>query len=160
MPYSIHIRRTFQAPREKVFASWTQKDQLEKWMCKDVPAHQTNFVQLDVRTGGNYVMEIPLEDGGKYIGHGVYREVKAPEKLVFTWAWDRVPPKEGDRLPTTQSLVTVELFDLGDTTEMVFTHELLESVSERDDSDKGWHGCFLALDQWLTGGLTASAVNI
>jgi uncharacterized protein YndB with AHSA1/START domain len=156
MPYSIQIRRTFQAPREKVFASWTQKDVLEKWMCKDVPAHQTNFVELDVRTGGKYVMEIPLADGGKYIGHGVYREVKPPEKLVFTWAWDRIPPKAGDHLPTTESVVTVELFDRGAATEMLFTHELLETTSERDDTDKGWHGCFLVLD----GSLATNALSV
>jgi uncharacterized protein YndB with AHSA1/START domain len=34
--YTLQIRRTFAAPREKVFAAWARREQLEKWMCKDV----------------------------------------------------------------------------------------------------------------------------
>jgi uncharacterized protein YndB with AHSA1/START domain len=66
---SLQMRRVFQAPRERVWAAWTQREQLEEWMCKDVPTHHPKYVELDVRPGGRYVMEIPLPDG-KYVGQG------------------------------------------------------------------------------------------
>ena len=141
---SFQLRRVFQAPREKVFAAWTKREQLEEWMCKDVPTHNPKYVELDVRPGGRYVIEIPIPDG-KYVGQGRFREVKPPEKLVFTWSWKRVPEKPGERVPAGESLVTVELFEQGSATEMVFTHEHFESAETREETRTGWLGCFAKL---------------
>jgi len=138
---SFQLRRVFRAEREKVFAAWTRREQLEEWMCKDVPAHDPKYVELDVRPGGRYVIEIPIP-GGKYVGQGVFREVKPPEKLVFTWSWKREPERSGERVPAGESLVTVELFEQGGATEMVFTHEYFESAEVREETRTGWLGCF------------------
>jgi uncharacterized protein YndB with AHSA1/START domain len=56
--YSVQVRRTFAAPREKVFAAWALREQLEKWMCRDVSAHIIIHHQQDIRTGGRYLMEV------------------------------------------------------------------------------------------------------
>ena len=138
---SFQLRRVFHAPREKVFAAWTRREQLEQWMCRDVPTHHPKYVELDVRPGGRYVIEIPIPEG-KYVGQGTFREVRPPEKLVFTWSWKRLPEKPGERLPGGESLVTVELIEQGSATEMVFTHEYFESDEEREETRTGWLGCF------------------
>jgi uncharacterized protein YndB with AHSA1/START domain len=145
--FSLQMRRVFRAPRERVWAAWTQPEQLEEWMCKDVPTHNPEYVELDVRPGGRYVMEIPLPDG-KYVGQGVFREVRPPEKLVFTWSWKRIPEKSGEQLGG-ESLVTVELFDRGASTEMLFTHTHFASAQIREDTRTGWMGCFEVLAQVL-----------
>jgi uncharacterized protein YndB with AHSA1/START domain len=145
---SLQLRRVFQAPREKVWAAWTERERLEQWMCKDVPSHNPKYVELDVRPGGHYVMEIPLPDG-KYVGYGTFREVQPPEKLVFTWSWKRYPEKPDDHVPSGESLVTVELFDRGAATEMLFTHENFESAKIRDETHTGWNGCFDVLARAL-----------
>jgi uncharacterized protein YndB with AHSA1/START domain len=90
---TLQVRRTFAASREKVFAAWTEREQLEKWMCRDVPAHTVIHHQQDISTGGLYRMEIrdPAK-GETYWGQGTYREVTPPEKLVFTWAWSKDRP--------------------------------------------------------------------
>ena len=54
---TLQVRRTFAAPREKVFAAWTQREQLEKWMCRDVASHTVIHRELDARPGGRYLME-------------------------------------------------------------------------------------------------------
>jgi uncharacterized protein YndB with AHSA1/START domain len=149
---SLQLRRVFQAPRQRVWAAWTRREQLEEWMCKDSPTHNTKYVELDLRPGGRYIIEIPLPDG-KYVGQGTFREVKPPEKLVFTWSWKRVPEKPGERLGG-ESLVTVELFDRGASTEMLFTHTDFESVEIREDTRTGWLGCFEVLARLLEGSLT------
>jgi uncharacterized protein YndB with AHSA1/START domain len=128
--FSLRIKRTFQAPREKVWAAWTERKVLEQWMCRDVPTHDPKYTGLDVRLGGRYAIEIKQPDGVIYRGSGTFREVKPPEKLVFTWAWTRTP--ESAKEPTeAETLVTVQLFERGNATEMVFTHEGFDSEAAR-----------------------------
>jgi len=148
----LEIRRTFKAPREKVFAAWTKREELEKWMCKDVPEHNPKYTELDVRPGGRYVIEIPVpKEGFTYRGYGTFREVKPPEKLVFTWAWEQIPPpkKKSEDMEDSESLVTVQLIDRGNSTEMIFTHENFTTAKVRDSHQRGWDGCFDALEKAL-----------
>lgn len=147
---ALRLRRTFQASRQKVFAAWTRREQLEQWMCRDVPSHQVRYTTLDVRPGGCYVMEIPLPGGAAYVGRGKFLEVIEPEKLVFTWSWERVPPKSDEPPETEDSLVTVELFEHGGGTEMVFSHERLRDAESFRDHEKGWNGCFAVLEAYCS----------
>jgi uncharacterized protein YndB with AHSA1/START domain len=146
---SLQIRRTFAAPREKVFAAWTKRELLERWMCRDVPTQDPRYVELDVRPGARYAIEIKTPEGVTYLGQGTFREVKPPEKLVFTWAWTSSPESKTEELQKEESIVTVELFDRGASTEMVFTHEKLSGVPSRDAHNKGWEGCFEVLTKVL-----------
>lgn len=141
--FTLQIKRTFAAPRERVFAAWAQREQLEQWMCKDVSSHMVIHHRQDIRTGGRYLMEV--RDPAKnevYWGQGVYLEVKPPEKIVFTWSWTNARP-DGTQLhprsPETQ--VTVEFFDRGNSTELVLTHAIFGSAKDRDEHNQGWNGC-------------------
>jgi uncharacterized protein YndB with AHSA1/START domain len=151
--FTLQIRRTFAAPREKVFAAWAEREQLEKWMCRDVSAHVITHHVQDIRTGGRYLMEIrdPAK-GETYWGQGEYLEVKPPEKIVFSWSWKK-EESDGSRTemhpgsPDTQ--VTVEFFARGNSTEVVLTHGVFSSTKLRDEHDGGWNGCFDVLARIL-----------
>jgi uncharacterized protein YndB with AHSA1/START domain len=145
---SLEVRRVFQAPREKVWAAWTERKGLEQWMCRDVPTHDPKYIELDVRPGGRYVIEIKQPDGVVYRGSGTFREVKPPEKLVFTWSWTRTPPNAKEQEPK-GTLVTVQLFERGKATEMLFKHEGFDSDQMRESHKKGWDGCFEKLAEHL-----------
>ena len=80
----------------------------------------------------------PPEGDSAYVCIGTYREVRAPERLVYTWAWESPSPFDGE------TVVTVEFIDRGDATEVVLTHELFSSEEARDEHEKGWNG---VLDQ-------------
>lgn len=54
-----------------------------------------------------------------YMVRGIYQEVTPPVRLVFSWRWEVPPLDEAD------TLVTVEFRDLGESTEVVVTHECL-----------------------------------
>ena len=71
---------------------------------------------------------------------GEYLEIKPPEKLVFTW---NSPAVQNTR-------VTVELKDLGDSTEIWLTHELLPTEEARKSHEGGWNGCMVKLERLLT----------
>ena len=149
--FTLEVRRTFAAPREKVFAAWAQREQLEQWMCKDESSHTVIHHEQAIRTGGRYRMEVhdPAK-GETYWGQGVYRLVKPPEKIVFSWSWTKNTP-DGPQLhpdsPETQ--VTVEFFARGNSTEVVLTHAVFGSAKDRDDHHQGWNGCFDSLARLL-----------
>ena len=115
--FTLQIRRTFAAPREKVFAAWARREQLEQWMCKDESAHTVIHHEQDIRIGGRYKMEVCDPGKGEtYWGQGLYREVKPPEKIVFTWSWTKDTP-DGAQLhpdsPETQVTVETDLIASG-----------------------------------------------
>jgi uncharacterized protein YndB with AHSA1/START domain len=76
------LKRVFNAPRERVWKAWTDPRQLAQWWG---PAGFTNPVcEADVRPGGAIRIDMRGPDGAVYPMTGVYREVVAPERLVFT----------------------------------------------------------------------------
>ncbi len=127
---------------------------------KEMPL--TKILELDARTGGHYKVEVscppevrPAEqerersasapDYRIYRMQGTYREVRPPERLVFTWWWEGADFRD--------SVVTVEFRTLGQSnfTEVTLTHELLPE-KEREDHRQGWEGCFDRLQETLQEG--------
>ena len=67
-----------------------------------------------------------------YVVGGVYREVSPPEKLLYTWIWEK------------------GLSDTSDwTTEIVLTQEQLADEHMRDEHNQGWIGCLDSPDRML-----------
>lgn len=156
--FTLQIRRTFAAPREKVFAAWAQREQLERWMCKDMPGHVVIHHQQDIRTGGRYLMEVrdPAK-GETYWGRGIYREVKPPEKIVFTWSWTKDTPDGAQLHPgSPETEVMVEFFVRGNSTEVVLTHSAFATAKDREEHNQGWNGCLDVLANVLQTATTPS----
>ncbi len=138
---SFELRRTFSAPRGKVFRAWTDPEELKRWWGPD--GYATPSAEVDLRVGGMYRLGMKkLPDGQIFYLTGAYREVRPPERLVYTWRWE-AEPELGE------TLVTVEFRDLGDATEVVVTHELFLSEKARQDHRKGWSGCLDRLARTL-----------
>lgn len=81
----LTITRLIDAPREKVYRAWTEKEQLAQWWAPK--PNTTPIVEMDVRPGGSFhtVMSSPL--GEEYRTYGVYLELVPNEKIVFTDAY-------------------------------------------------------------------------
>ena len=135
----LTLRKTVAGPQEAVFRAWTDPDALAAWFGGELA--RTLSAAVDLRVGGAY--RITLQSGDQ-VGavEGVYREVARPERLVYTWSWDR-PRAEGRR----ESLVTVEFFDRGEQTEVVLTHEGLETEESLAFHDRGWSASLKQLGQ-------------
>ena len=79
---AITITRTFDAPRALVFKTWIEPRHLAQWWG---PRKFTNPVcELDVRVGGKILIHMRAPDGTVYPMTGTFREIVAPERLVFT----------------------------------------------------------------------------
>jgi len=87
-------------------------------------------VECEARVGGrfNWVMRSP--DGEIHDVSGVFREVVADRRLVFTWAWKSTPERE--------SLVTVDIKPDGDGALLTLTHEQFFDEAARDRHQGGW----------------------
>jgi uncharacterized protein YndB with AHSA1/START domain len=136
----LKIEKLIKAPRERVFQAWTDPKQIQEWF---VPCgggdHKATRVKCDPRVGGKYRIQTQKGEGEYFTAVGTYREVRPPEKLTFTWAWEK--DGSGDEygeVEPDETLVTIELLAKGNDTLLVFTHEKFASVESRDRHEEGW----------------------
>ncbi|MFB6781486.1 SRPBCC domain-containing protein [Streptomyces sp. NPDC056352] len=135
----IDITRILDAPRELVFEAWTTPEHFAAWYGGDAEV-PLDRVSMDVRPGGTWSLVIVVP-GTEMPFHGVYREVVAPERLVFTLKDATAPDDiEGE-------VVTVTFTDRGDkTTEMVFQQRGGNLTAEQyAAAEDGWEAFFDAL---------------
>lgn len=130
----LRLERTFAAPREEVFDAWTNPEVLRRWWAAG-PDWDTPAAEVDLREGGRYSLSMRNpESGDTHTVVGEYREVRPPERLVYTWAWEGESPEPGE------TVVTVEFGDRGGETEVVLVHEGLSSEHSRGVHEHGWNG--------------------
>jgi len=105
------LSRVYDAPRELVFRAWTDPKHLARWWG---PEHFTNPVcEVDARVGGKLRIVMRAPDGNDYPLRGVFQEVVAPERLVFT----NIAVDEKDR-PIIDGLTTVTFVEQGGKTRL------------------------------------------
>jgi uncharacterized protein YndB with AHSA1/START domain len=75
------ITRTYDAPRDLVWKAWTEADRLAQWWGPRGCA--IRVISLDVRPGGVFHYAMQFKPGHEMFGRFVYREIAAPERLVF-----------------------------------------------------------------------------
>jgi uncharacterized protein YndB with AHSA1/START domain len=139
----IHVERIFDAPRERVFAAYTDPELIPKWW--GPRGTSTVVEELDARTGGAWRFVVDSSDGSTIVFRGVFREVTAPERIAQTFEWDGMPGYV--------SVETATFEDLGDRTKIVST-SIFHTAEERDgmlDSgmEKGMNETFERLDELL-----------
>jgi uncharacterized protein YndB with AHSA1/START domain len=83
---ALTFARRFNAPRELVFAAWTEPEHVKRWFGPRV--FTLPVCEIDLRPGGTfrYVMRGPegTEFAGDYGMGGEYHEVVAPSRIVYT----------------------------------------------------------------------------
>ena len=139
----IHVERVFDAPRDRVFAVYTDPELIPEWWG---PRETTTVVdQMDVRTGGRWRFVMRNSDGSESGFRGAYREVTPPERIVQTFEWE---PMAGH-----VSVETATFEDLGDRTK-VTTTSIFHTTEERDGMlgsgmEGGMNETYARLDELL-----------
>lgn len=87
--HSIFMSREFYAPRELVFKALIDPHLIAKWWGPH--GYATIVDQLDVRMGGIWRFVQRGADSSEYAFRGVFHEVTAPERLVYTFEWEGMP---------------------------------------------------------------------
>jgi uncharacterized protein YndB with AHSA1/START domain/predicted enzyme related to lactoylglutathione lyase len=137
---TLHVRRFIPAPRARVFAAFTNSEDLTKWLgpgpCQCLKAN------VEPRLGGVFDVHMRLSDGSEGYIRGKYLEVRSPERLVFTWSWEGTT-----RCVASTSQVSVDFVEVDNGTDVQLTHENLANPVERDNHAHGWMGCFDKLER-------------
>src|ERR1700688_3617814 len=86
----LQLTRVFDAPRELVFKAWTDANQFKEWFgAAACDGASLQSVKVDARVGGKYRIQAQKNDGEFFTTVGIYREVKPPERLAFTWQFEK-----------------------------------------------------------------------
>jgi len=87
----IVVIRTYNAPREKVFDTMTNKDLIPQWWG---PREMTTKVdKMDLKPGGTWRFVQYDKAGKEFAFNGKYKEIKRPERLVYTFVYEGMPGK-------------------------------------------------------------------
>lgn len=135
----VYMRREFTASRERVFAAWTNERLIGGWWA--ARSYTTLACTMDVRPGGAWSRRLMGPDGRLISEHGVYHEVVAPERLVFTYS------SEGGVIVDRETLVSVTFIDRGPRTVLTLRHSGLPTEEALALHDGGWARC---LDRFTT----------
>ena len=138
---TLLIKRTFQAPREKVFAAWTREEALKQWWGTE--GHTVPSAEMDASEGGKYRVEMRADEGESFHLNGAFVEIRHPERLVFTFRWER-----GD-WDYPETLVSIDFTGEGDETTVVLTHEGFPDENMREEHRGGWGECLDNLRAYL-----------
>jgi uncharacterized protein YndB with AHSA1/START domain len=132
----ILITRIFDAPRERVFAAWTDPEQVAAWYGPEHFDTPREKVHIELRVGGRY--ELTMVQRGTSTEYPVRYEIVElvePELIVL-----RCPPMPEVGLPD-GTITRVELHDHGEKTRMTLSDGPYPGEGGRH-AEAGWHGAF------------------
>jgi len=140
---SLEIKRLIKAPRDRVYAAWTDPAQLKQWFGPENV--QTHDFIAEVRVGGKFRWDLTSSEGERMAVGGEYHELRPGRKIVFTWQWE-----DDEAWENNVSVVTVELTDRDGGTELRLTHERLPNEASRDGHTRGWNSALDKLDKFVS----------
>lgn len=132
---TLNLSRLIDAPRELVFEVWSRPAHLARWWGPNDFTLPT--CEQDFRTGGAYRFCMRAPDGSDHWVWGVYHEIIAPERLVFTWQRQDEP---GLRHKL-ENRVTVTLAEEGHQTRLTLRQTEFQTVADCDGHQGGWSQC-------------------
>ena len=138
----LELVRVLNAPRGKVFAAWTDPEKASRWWVPQ-DCELVSF-KMDVREGGGWHRRMRVPDGSVIAKWGEYRELRAPERLVFTYN-----SQYADGTLDPETLVTVLLEDLGGRTRLTLRHERFWSEPAAVSHTGGWTGALQRLSGFV-----------
>jgi uncharacterized protein YndB with AHSA1/START domain len=137
------IERVFDAPRALVWQAWTDPKQAVLW--GGPRSHPATHMEGDLRPGGKWRGCLrSLETGEDLWQGGVYREIKEPERIVYTFYWEG-----DDGLPENEMLITLTFTEEGRKTRMKLHQTEFRSVEQRDNHNGGWSSAMDRLAEFL-----------
>src|ERR1043166_6151380 len=139
---SLEIKRFVKAPRARVYAAWTDVEQLKQWFGPEKV--RTRDIKADARVGGEFRWDLVNSDGEEMTMRGEFRELQPGKKIVFSWRW-----LDDEDWENQTSVVTLDLSDRDGGTELRLIHEQLPSEQSRDGHNSGWNSALAKLERFL-----------
>jgi uncharacterized protein YndB with AHSA1/START domain len=90
----IRITRLFDAPKHLVFEAMTKPEHVRRWWGNLDERYSVPVCEIDLRVGGTWRFVGRGPEGQYPAFHGVYREIDAPGRLVYTEIFEPYPDVE------------------------------------------------------------------
>ncbi len=138
---ALVMTKKFSASIEDVFASWTEPEELARWYGPE--GFTVDIHTFELRAGGTYRLTMIAPDGKKHVLRGTFKMITKPTHVSFTWQWEN--GSEGG-LPEHETLVEIDLKEVGESVEMTFTHSGFLDTNMQQLHNQGWTSSFVKLD--------------
>jgi uncharacterized protein YndB with AHSA1/START domain len=125
----LTVSRIVAAPREQVFAAWTDPAQLVQWCY--LSGMDNRHTEINPVVGGNWTIAVKSAEGMDILVRREYREISPPSRLVFYELC-----KAGDRI-LLDGVHTVEFAEAGGKTQITVSVELKNGFDA--DNQRGWN---------------------
>ena len=103
---ALRLERDLPAPRSLVFRMHADSDRWRRWWGPD--GFSVPSIEVDLRVGGGFRIEMQPPDGDPFFLTGEFREVEPPARLAYAFAWEDPDPDDQE------TVVTFSLEDLGE----------------------------------------------
>ena len=135
---NLVVTKIIPASPERLFAAWTEPEQLKQWWG---PESVTCIeAEVDLRLGGCYRIGNRFPDGSVVWITGRFHLIDAPRKLIYSWQVAATAEEE---------LVTVSFRATTDgQTEVTVVHEHIPNRTVRKRHRQGWIECLRKLALW------------
>lgn len=118
----IILTRTFDAPRALVFQAYTDPKLIPQWW--GPRKYKTIVDRMELKKGGIWRYINRGSDGQEFAFNGVYHEIAAPERLLYTYEFEGMPPGRA-------GIVTITFEEQNGKT-LLTDKSLFQSVEDRD----------------------------
>ncbi|MBR2816565.1 MAG: SRPBCC domain-containing protein [Reyranella sp.] len=136
------LTRTLRAPRPLVFRAFVEPERMKFWWAPQ--GFRMLSCALDLREGGAWRMRIQSEETGAVQTEvGTYREIREPERLVFTHAWVR-----SNGTLTLPTVVTVTFTEQDGMTDVAFTQADFATQEACRSHEDGWSSSLAQLTDY------------
>ena len=130
--HGLRIERVFDAPKERVYRAFTESPLRSRWV-RPADDWQVPLTELEARVGGRYRDVFVAPDGTRFEESGVFHELRAGERLVYSCRF------EGGGALEPEMRVTIDLHDLGDgKTRLTLEQTGSRERKNRDEQEQGW----------------------
>lgn len=158
--HELVMNRLFLAPRDLVWKSWTEPEQIKVWSAPN--NFSTPVYRIDLRVGGHYHNCMRSDDGTIEVWNtGTYLEIIPQEKIVMT---DSFADSDGhvvrasfygmgDEFPL-ESKVTLLFESAGENTQFTLVYEDVSTIPAEhlQGMTKGWNEMLDKLADYLDRG--------
>ena len=137
---TVKISWNFSHPPEKLWQAWTDPSIAKLWFGSD-PNGKVLDAKFDVRINGSFSVTFVNSDGTEFTCLGIYKEIVANERLVFTWGWANQPDVD--------ELISLEFTSSDGGTSMLFEQSNIDPTTTLHNYEEGWRSTFQKLEKAL-----------
>ena len=134
----ILAESAFPAPIERVWQAWTDPERIVKWF--GLAPHALKSAEVDLRNGGAWRFIFSGVDEPYAALEGVYIDVEAPSRLVFSWR--HVGRDEGGAetaTPFSEVAVSMQSTEGGALVQV--RHTNIQTLESRTNVSNDWDTC-------------------